>query len=742
METRRVIHLAKEESSKFKTRYYFMSQNTRKQPGGPKVEEGFPLWRSQTASRRNRLLEFRAGKMFVRGNMVHPDIRKGLVYIYQDDEGVVHFCWMDRSRGVVEVDLITMPADCSYKRIEKCTTGRVYMLKMRSNGMTSFYWMQEPSAANDLHICNRVNSLLNFPPPRMLFPEQIFNNELQFILNQLNSEQLHALYNGDDIVWTDARNQPSATAEEVSGQPPPIAPPPLPDPYVNLGEVINEESIKTITRNPVIMKKLGDKLPPIGGEHNANLEATVKSHQFKLAIEDFSMALKQGISGPLLRELNVNSAAVAAADKGDVESFIKALQGRTTEETSSQKKSGPPPGPGSAQTSRKTKDPNHANSGKDGEGKETTQEEQKSNSKHTSGETKKRAYDSISMKVNSAQQTEPIKIKSLVQSVGPEMKISRRLAMVHASSDNDSGLEKGQNTDPVLIEDDKISCFNSTSAGYVHDNLASGNSPSSTVQRNVQLTQRQVTVKINDVLESEELPRPNESENITTDEVKKIESKTVTDKSAGMSEIVAPSSNQMEGRGIILRNEYQQMKREAIMKRVNADILEKKAPVDEAGTKKIKLNQSLESTPKHISIEEELTHYQRETGAMPRKRALEETDGTEQEKGAETKRIKLDNRFGGTALSGGSIEAHNCATEENDRGVNKVEGEQQTEPVRIKSAPSAGTETKITTKRPSARGPRNDGSMERSQNTDPVLIEEKHKQSKTKDPNHKPPGQE
>lgn len=33
---------------------------------------------------------------------MHPDKRKGLVYIYQSDDSLMHFCWKDRSNGSVE----------------------------------------------------------------------------------------------------------------------------------------------------------------------------------------------------------------------------------------------------------------------------------------------------------------------------------------------------------------------------------------------------------------------------------------------------------------------------------------------------------------------------------------------------------------------------------------------------------------------------------------------------------------
>lgn len=58
-----------------------------------------------TASSRNQsknLVEFRAGKMHMNGKMVTPDKRKGLVYVHQSEDSLMHFCWKDRTTGSVE----------------------------------------------------------------------------------------------------------------------------------------------------------------------------------------------------------------------------------------------------------------------------------------------------------------------------------------------------------------------------------------------------------------------------------------------------------------------------------------------------------------------------------------------------------------------------------------------------------------------------------------------------------------
>lgn len=53
-------------------------------------------------SRSKNLVEFKAGRMNLKGKMVHPDKRKGLVYVYQSEDALMHFCWKDRSNGIVE----------------------------------------------------------------------------------------------------------------------------------------------------------------------------------------------------------------------------------------------------------------------------------------------------------------------------------------------------------------------------------------------------------------------------------------------------------------------------------------------------------------------------------------------------------------------------------------------------------------------------------------------------------------
>ncbi|NP_001079594.1 proteasomal ubiquitin receptor ADRM1-B isoform X1 [Xenopus laevis] len=110
------------------------------------------------------LVEFRAGKMSLKGSTVTPDKRKGLVYIQQTDDSLIHFCWKDRTSGSVDDDLIIFPDDCEFKRVSQCTTGRVYVLKFKAGSKRLFFWMQEPKTDKDEEHCRKVNEYLNNPP--------------------------------------------------------------------------------------------------------------------------------------------------------------------------------------------------------------------------------------------------------------------------------------------------------------------------------------------------------------------------------------------------------------------------------------------------------------------------------------------------------------------------------------------------------------------------------------------------
>lgn len=113
----------------------------------------------------SHLIEFKAGRMNMVGKMVHPDHRKGLIYLYfQAEDGLIHFCWKDRNYGIVEEDRIIIPDCFEFKRVDQCKTGRVYLLLCKLSSLRLFFWMQEPKTDKDDEFCRRVNDIMNNPP--------------------------------------------------------------------------------------------------------------------------------------------------------------------------------------------------------------------------------------------------------------------------------------------------------------------------------------------------------------------------------------------------------------------------------------------------------------------------------------------------------------------------------------------------------------------------------------------------
>ncbi|KAH8275726.1 hypothetical protein KR044_009171 [Drosophila immigrans] len=92
--------------------------------------------------------------------LVEPDARKGLIFLFRDDNANLHFCWKDRRRNAVEIDIVVSPGTLVFHRIENCKTGRIYVLQFRRSPNRLFFWMQDPRFERDEENCSRVNELL------------------------------------------------------------------------------------------------------------------------------------------------------------------------------------------------------------------------------------------------------------------------------------------------------------------------------------------------------------------------------------------------------------------------------------------------------------------------------------------------------------------------------------------------------------------------------------------------------
>lgn len=390
---------------------------------------------SSSQSQNKYLVEFRAGKMTMKNMVVSADKRKGLVYVYQTDDSLMHFCWKDRTTGVVEDDLIIFPDDVIFKRVPECTTGRVYVLKFKSSSRRCFYWLQEPKTDRDNEFCCKVNQYLNNPPAGgssrsgnsgsiggSSTPSQsggglqselssLGDSDLQNLLNNMSQQQLIQLLgnvggmsgmpslssllgasrpssgqsassNSESHSFAET-TQPSRTSQSttpsttqsssVTSTPTPTPAPAaaaaattttttatssiqLSDlqnilsglsvpaqaessststtsaskPSVDLSSAITAEALQPLFNNQELMERLRNLLPPSTDSTTTvpsdQLRSTVQSPQFQQALGMFSAALQSGQLGPLMQQFGMSSDVVAAANSGDMDAFVRALQ--------------------------------------------------------------------------------------------------------------------------------------------------------------------------------------------------------------------------------------------------------------------------------------------------------------------------------------------------------------------------------------------------------------------------------
>jgi hypothetical protein len=112
---------------------------------------------------------------------------------------------------------------------------------------------------------------------------------------------------------------------------------------VDLSTSLTSESINSILSDPERLQALQAHLPSIDDEGkpvdpNATkqqLKDTLASPQFQQALSMFSNALQSGQLGPVVSQFKLSDDAVLAANSGDLEQFVKALEKASIKDKSS-----------------------------------------------------------------------------------------------------------------------------------------------------------------------------------------------------------------------------------------------------------------------------------------------------------------------------------------------------------------------------------------------------------------------
>ncbi|XP_030372907.1 proteasomal ubiquitin receptor ADRM1 homolog [Scaptodrosophila lebanonensis] len=292
------------------------------------------------------LIEFRAGRMNMVGKMVHPDVRKGLVYMTKGADSLMHFCWKDRGTGKMEEDLIVFPGEFEYKRVNQCKTGRVYVLICKSSPSRLFYWMQEPKTDKDDEYCRRINELLNNHSPAQVASGANDNKDLQHMLNNMSQTQLNQLFGGvgemgglSALLGQVTPNPTSSvsTVPAVGGvtspqqtsvnEVKPLTPPKPQSPCVignNLKIDAAAEGVVTATAGEAdpesnMLVVLFPEAEAIDDDRKQQIKDQLSSLPFRQALTQHSKAMQSV-------QCVLSTDAVGAALAGDLDKFVLALQ--------------------------------------------------------------------------------------------------------------------------------------------------------------------------------------------------------------------------------------------------------------------------------------------------------------------------------------------------------------------------------------------------------------------------------
>jgi len=400
------------------------------------------------------VVEFRAGKMTMSGNLVTPDKRKGMIQVEQGEDTLMHFKWKDRGTGVVEDDLIIFPDDIEFVRVDQCKTGRVYLLKFKSSSRRMFFWMQEPKDDKDEELCKKVNDSLNKGAAAAgeggrgsLAADlgslgsalglssgsgrggiDLSDSGIHSLLQNMSQQQLAQLFGSSIPVASmpperagrtrnpasdsstarsaasasrssasassaaagasattagrssDSASTPAAAAaksESKDGGGTPSQATPAggagnvsltdlqsvlsgirvpagmegdggagsKEPPVDLSIGLTGEVVSPLLTNPEFVSKMKNLLPSgeqeevagdqSGAAASSTIDSTIKSPQFKQAMQMFSSGLQSGQLAPLIREFDLGDEAVAAAASGNLEAFVKAIEKKKSAEKKS-----------------------------------------------------------------------------------------------------------------------------------------------------------------------------------------------------------------------------------------------------------------------------------------------------------------------------------------------------------------------------------------------------------------------
>jgi len=287
------------------------------------------------------LLAFKAGRSFRRpgSNFVDASPTKGAIVLSTSDDGLLHFMWKERATGSLGEDLILFPGDATFDKVSQAPGGRTYVLRFESSDQKHFFWMQDASTRRDDEFVHNLNRLLADPNIIPVWDSRTAEPEASTSTSGASTSQTPAAPSGSNN--TSAPVPPGMTAEQlarlralVTSMGANAGPSPSPDDEVSLTDILTPSNLLPLfASHPEVLSTLFPHLPPellppgnapLTPQQTAqltdNLQRTINSPPFRVAVAQLDRALRTGALGGFVRSLGLPESAGTG-----VAAFLRAI---------------------------------------------------------------------------------------------------------------------------------------------------------------------------------------------------------------------------------------------------------------------------------------------------------------------------------------------------------------------------------------------------------------------------------
>ncbi|OBA21909.1 hypothetical protein METBIDRAFT_67006 [Metschnikowia bicuspidata var. bicuspidata NRRL YB-4993] len=227
-----------------------------------------------------------------------PLPHRGVVTIApsDEDEGFFDFCWAPKADSGLEKDeLLLIPGDMTFRRVQSCKTGRVVALTFLSSGDKSLYWLQDVGDDEQLDRWTQKDEALVSAVQALITPAD----------------------DGDDEAAADA----AAVKEEPV---PPRSTAADFFPVLLLSDVLSDELVLKHLRSMLpdeLRARYGDMLPDAVEPSAEQIMAVVRSEFFRNSSAELSMNMTENNIGLIL----ATSFGYEYSGEG-IDAFLKGLR--------------------------------------------------------------------------------------------------------------------------------------------------------------------------------------------------------------------------------------------------------------------------------------------------------------------------------------------------------------------------------------------------------------------------------